>query len=414
MTGKFDMSDRRHWTLEKEDAMISILEGIVADGGRCDTSSFRSGTYEHVVLKMREKIENITITIKHVQNKMKRLKDKYSTAYDMLNTSGFGWNDTRKCVTIDDPKILTEYLKKHPNNNYTANRSFSHYERLVTVFGKDRVTGSMIESAADALDHMRLENEESDTADFTEPLSTPSNVASASSNLNTGQTSNRKGTRNVSSTVTDITKVFEKSMERASANIAKLTEAITGGDAMTRLGVELEEEQGVKLYQKDGFDWSSNKVLEMGVNDTSKRCRKGSTPSKGNVDNGDVTIKALEALSHLKIASGDRGVSIKEGGVGSTIKARAYSLNVNASCALKVGFVDSCVEKNRGSIVIDGATRIGCLERMDIICPAASPSISKIGRGRKKLYLMMSHSMKTRCLATEARAQVKGDVESPR
>ena len=71
----------------------------VADGG-----SFRSGTYEHVASKMREKIENINITAKHVQNKMKRLKDKYSTAYNMLNTSGFGWDDTHKCVIVNDPK----------------------------------------------------------------------------------------------------------------------------------------------------------------------------------------------------------------------------------------------------------------------------------------------------------------------
>ena len=98
----------------------------------------------------------------------------------------------------------------------------------------------MAESVVDALDHMGLEHKESDTAGFTEPLSTPSNVASASSDPNTGETSKRKRKRNVSSTAADITKVFEKSMERASADIAKLTEAITGGDAMTRLGVELE------------------------------------------------------------------------------------------------------------------------------------------------------------------------------
>ncbi|KAK2642181.1 hypothetical protein Ddye_023944 [Dipteronia dyeriana] len=55
-----------------------------------------------------------------------------------------------------------------------------------------------------------------------------------------GETSKRKRKRNVSLTPEDITKVFEKSMERASADIAKLIEAITGGDAMTRLGVELE------------------------------------------------------------------------------------------------------------------------------------------------------------------------------
>ncbi|KAK2653137.1 hypothetical protein Ddye_012993 [Dipteronia dyeriana] len=168
MTGKFDMSDRRNWTPEEEDVMITILEGIVADGGRCDT----------------EKIESITITGKHVQNKMKRLKDRYSAAYDMLNSSGFGWNDTTKCVTVS-PEILEEYLKKHPNKNYTANRPFPHYERLVTVFGKDRATGNMAESAADALDNMGLETEESGIAGFTQPSTTPSNVAFASSDPNT-------------------------------------------------------------------------------------------------------------------------------------------------------------------------------------------------------------------------------------
>ncbi|KAK2645614.1 hypothetical protein Ddye_020809 [Dipteronia dyeriana] len=171
------MSDRRNWTLEKEDVMISILEGVVADGGRCDTGSFRPGTYELVALKMREKIKNITITSKHVQNKIKRLKDKYSAAYDMLNTSGFGWDDTHKCVTVAS-EILDEYLKKHPNKNYTVNRPFRHYERLVKVFGKDRATSSMAESAPDALDNMRLETEESETAAFTQALSTPSNVTS--------------------------------------------------------------------------------------------------------------------------------------------------------------------------------------------------------------------------------------------
>ncbi|KAK3219569.1 hypothetical protein Dsin_013539 [Dipteronia sinensis] len=214
------MSDRRNWTLEEEDVMISILEGIVADGGRCDTGSFRPA--------------------KHVQNKMKRMKDRYSAAYDMLNTSGFGWDDTRKCVIVDSPEILEEYLKKHPNKNYAANRPFPHYERLVVVFGKDRATGSMAESAADALDHMGLENDEPDTFGFTQPMSTPSNVASASSDPSTEQTSKRKRKRTVSSAAADIANVFEKSMERASADIAKLTEAITGGDAMARLGVELE------------------------------------------------------------------------------------------------------------------------------------------------------------------------------
>ncbi|KAK2648981.1 hypothetical protein Ddye_016470 [Dipteronia dyeriana] len=192
------MSDRCSWTLEEEDVTINILEGIVANGGRCDTGSFRTCTYEHVALKIREKIENITITAKHVQH-----KDRYSAAYDMLNTSGFSWDDTHKYVTVDSLEILEDYL-------------------------------------ADALYHMGLENDESDTFGFIRPLSIPSNVASASSTLNIEQTLKQKRKRNDGTTVVDITNVFEKSIGRASTDIAKLTKSITEGDTKTRLGVELE------------------------------------------------------------------------------------------------------------------------------------------------------------------------------
>ncbi|KAK3218340.1 hypothetical protein Dsin_012310 [Dipteronia sinensis] len=122
-----------------------------------------------------------------------------------------------------------------------ANRSFPYYKRLVVVFGKDRATCSVVETAVDVLVHIGLENDESDTTSFTQPLSTPSNVEFASFDPNTKQTSKQKRKRNVSSTTADITNVFEKNMERASADIAKLTEAITREDEMTRLDAELEE-----------------------------------------------------------------------------------------------------------------------------------------------------------------------------
>ncbi|XP_023750436.2 uncharacterized protein At2g29880-like [Lactuca sativa] len=131
------MADRRQWTQEEEDALITILQDIVVISGRGDNGSFRPGTYDQVVLKLREKVVGINITTKHVQNKIKLLKDKFSVAYDLQNTSGFGWDDVRKCVVVDSPEILEEYLKKHPNKNYVANKPFPAYERLANVFGKD-------------------------------------------------------------------------------------------------------------------------------------------------------------------------------------------------------------------------------------------------------------------------------------
>ncbi|KVI11511.1 hypothetical protein Ccrd_010075 [Cynara cardunculus var. scolymus] len=139
------MANRRGWTTDKKDLLITILQDIVINRGRGDNGSFSSGTYEAVVSKMRDKIPGISLMSKHVQNKIKRPKDKYSTAYNMLNTSGFGWNDANQCVTIVTPKILEEYLKKHPNKNYTANKLFPAYEQLKLVLRKDQAMGNMVD-----------------------------------------------------------------------------------------------------------------------------------------------------------------------------------------------------------------------------------------------------------------------------
>nr|KAJ0201231.1 hypothetical protein LSAT_V11C600308880 [Lactuca sativa] len=172
---------------------------IVVIGGRGDNGSFRPGTYDQVILKLREKVVGINITSKHVQNKIKRLKDKFSAAYDMQNTSGFGWDDARKCVVVDSPEILEEYLKKHPNKNYVANKPFPAYERLPNVFGKDRATGGTAESAADVIENQNIDNEERES--FPSSNSNPQNTAT-SSNPNPKESARNKKRKAASKEVT--------------------------------------------------------------------------------------------------------------------------------------------------------------------------------------------------------------------
>ncbi|KAJ9545498.1 hypothetical protein OSB04_025205 [Centaurea solstitialis] len=64
-----DMPTREDHSLPSE--FIDVVEAnIVINGGRGDNGSFRLGTYEAVVSKMHEKIPGISITSKHVQNKI--------------------------------------------------------------------------------------------------------------------------------------------------------------------------------------------------------------------------------------------------------------------------------------------------------------------------------------------------------
>lgn len=105
------MVTSRNWNDHDEDVLLTILEEMVVDGVRCETDSFKAGTFVMVAMKIREMILGINIEPKHIQNKLKRLKEKYSFAYDMMNTSGFGWDDEKKCVVVDSDDVLQLWVK---------------------------------------------------------------------------------------------------------------------------------------------------------------------------------------------------------------------------------------------------------------------------------------------------------------
>ncbi|KAJ9539901.1 hypothetical protein OSB04_026407 [Centaurea solstitialis] len=251
------MADRRNWTTVEKDLLITILQEIVAAGGRSDNGSFRAGTHEQIVLKMREKIPGINITSKHIHNKMKRLKDKYSAAYDMLNTSGFGWDDAKQCVTVD-AQVLEDYLKKHPSKNYVANKPFPQYERLKMVFGKDRATGSLAESAADAMDHINLEEVGAETEEAQVPLSNPSGGVSESSIPTEGEASSKKRKRKTNF-AENVVKTIEKGLKSVSEEMSKLVETVSNPnpalqtlpDELYEMGFDSDQCVAISMYFAD-------------------------------------------------------------------------------------------------------------------------------------------------------------------
>ena len=46
----------------------------------------------------------------HIGSKLKRWKKQYGIIYDMLNKSGFGWNDSLKCVEVDSDEAWRSYV----------------------------------------------------------------------------------------------------------------------------------------------------------------------------------------------------------------------------------------------------------------------------------------------------------------
>ncbi|CAN6695391.1 unnamed protein product [Malus baccata var. baccata] len=186
------MATSRKWIDHEEDVMLTIFEEMVADGVRCVTDSFKASTFVMVASKMREHIPGINIELKHIQNKLKRLKEKYSSAYDMMNTFGFGWDDEKNCVMDSD----------------------KYY----------RITSSMAESTADAIENMNLESEDCEISEMPPPSPTPS-------------PSVRKRSRNDGDA--NIVYVISKGGNKAVTEMKKLGESFTFKEAKARLPSEL-------------------------------------------------------------------------------------------------------------------------------------------------------------------------------
>lgn len=102
---------RRTWTSFEEEALLNVLDGIVAGGQRCDTGSFKSGTLREIEKALNLLCPNSNLkAYPHIDSKLKKLKKDYSIIYDMTNKSGFAWNDVKKCIEVDSNEVWEMYV----------------------------------------------------------------------------------------------------------------------------------------------------------------------------------------------------------------------------------------------------------------------------------------------------------------
>ncbi|XP_030444780.1 uncharacterized protein LOC115667325 [Syzygium oleosum] len=99
----------------------------------------------------------------HIESKMKNLKKLYNQIYDLKDQSGFGWDHENHYVDIHPEDSWLKYCKTYPGVASLRGKSFPQYDRLATVFGKDRAKGNLSEDPSEA--HAAVDNEEGENHD---------------------------------------------------------------------------------------------------------------------------------------------------------------------------------------------------------------------------------------------------------
>ncbi|KAB2594899.1 hypothetical protein D8674_030349 [Pyrus ussuriensis x Pyrus communis] len=144
---------RRKWEAFEEEVLLSVLEDFVARKQRCDTGAFKQGTLIEIAKAVNVLCPNSNIkATPHIESKLKKWKKTYSLVLDMINTSGFAWNDVKKCVEVDSDDAWLSYVQKNKEADGWRSKPFPLYDRFAYIFGKDRATGNVAETPAEMME----------------------------------------------------------------------------------------------------------------------------------------------------------------------------------------------------------------------------------------------------------------------
>lgn len=80
---------------KEEEALLTWLEEIMANGGRYDNGSFKLGLCPNFGLKSNP----------HINSKMRKWKKQCRIIYDMENKSGFTKNEIRTCIEVNNEDV---------------------------------------------------------------------------------------------------------------------------------------------------------------------------------------------------------------------------------------------------------------------------------------------------------------------
>lgn len=105
---------RRFWNHREEVFLITTMKDVIASNPRwkLDNNQFRAGFYNEREKKILSAFPRTDLRASpHIDSKIKFWRKQYNALQDMLNISGFGWDDEQKMVLVDSDDVWQNYVR---------------------------------------------------------------------------------------------------------------------------------------------------------------------------------------------------------------------------------------------------------------------------------------------------------------
>lgn len=152
--------NKRKWKHDEDTKLVEALLDMANLGTYKADNGFKPGYLVYIEDKLKVSLPNAGLKAKpHIESRIKILKRDFNIVYDMLNgfnTSGFGYDANKKCITAESV-VWDAYLQSHPAHSIWRNKQFPFYDDLLIIFGKDRATGSNAQGPSDMMEDVQRE-----------------------------------------------------------------------------------------------------------------------------------------------------------------------------------------------------------------------------------------------------------------
>ncbi|PWA59043.1 myb/SANT-like domain, Harbinger transposase-derived nuclease domain protein [Artemisia annua] len=150
----------------EDEKLIEALLHMVNTGHYKADNGFKSRYLQILETALKESLPNSGILGKpHIESRIRTMKKDWQAVYDMLHSSGFGYDEENNCATIDAPGVWDSYILTHPRAAKLKDQKLANYPELSLIFGKDRAQGIKSKLVTEMEDEVNIEEHEQNSND---------------------------------------------------------------------------------------------------------------------------------------------------------------------------------------------------------------------------------------------------------
>ncbi|XP_030941092.1 uncharacterized protein At2g29880-like [Quercus lobata] len=248
---------KRKWTPAEDIKLVEALVEYHHEREGSPENKFKPGYLKILEGKISTKLPNAGLRAKpHIESRLRTLKREFQVIHEMLtgpNTSGFGWDTVRKCVTAEND-VWDAYVQSHKGAIACRNKSFPHYEDLCIVYAKDHATGKDAQAPADVVEELEAEKNDDKLDDIPEDVDC-TQIPTPGSNGEEQNARKKKrkiqsGEDNMVEAMKEVTIILAAQLKDASDNLSKAVIGVVAVESRSKINDELLKLPGLTTKER--------------------------------------------------------------------------------------------------------------------------------------------------------------------